>query len=80
MEMPVSPNEEINNLDCCDESTKSFFLKNHDKWTIKQMNNIISYLESKVRSLRDSVEDNCTIEEFEKIKNNDIDNDSEEGE
>ena len=79
MEYEMIPTEN-NSLDCCPEEVKNFLLKQHDKLTIKQMRSIITYLNDKILKLTDGVEESVTIEEFEKIKKQDVDSDGEEGE
>ena len=78
-DIPPSPIEK-SDLSCCSEEVKSFLMKQHDKMTIRQMRSVISYLENKISSLQNGVEDSLTIEDFEKVKKVDVDNDGEEGE
>lgn len=68
------------NLSCCDDETKSFLEKKHDKWTMQQMNEIISFIQNKLNKLRSAAEEDVTIEDFEKAKKIDVDEDGEEGE
>ena len=72
-------NEE-NSLDCLDEKDQKFFLESHDHWTIKQMDAIDRFISCKRRALREASESETTIDDFEKVKKEDIDNDGEEGE
>ena len=76
-EIPTMPQP---NLSCCDDETKAFLEKQHDKWTMEQMNEIISFIQNKLNKLRSAAEEDVTIEDFEKAKKTDIDGDSEEGE
>ena len=68
------------NLSCCDDETKSFLEKQHDKWTMEQMNEIIYFVQNKLNKLRAAAEEDVTIEDFEKAKKIDVDEDGEEGE
>lgn len=67
-------------LSCCDDETKSFLEKQHDKWTMQQMNEIIYFVQEKLSKLRAAAEEDVTIEDFEKAKKIDVDEDGEEGE
>ena len=67
-------------LTCCDEKTKRFLEKQHDKWTMEQMNEIINFVQNKLNKLRAAAEEDVTIEDFEKAKKIDVDEDGEEGE
>lgn len=83
LDKPYSPMDEENCedcLDCCDEQTKKFLQENHDKWTIEQMEAIDRYVNYKRSKLQEAAEEEVTIEDFEKKKKGDIDNDNEEGE
>lgn len=67
-------------LSCCDDETKAFLEKQHDKWTMEQMNEIINFVQQKLNKLRAAAEEDVTIEDFEKAKKIDVDEDGEEGE
>ena len=44
-------------LSCCDDETKSFLEKQHDKWTMQQMNEIIYFDQEKLSKLRAAAEE-----------------------
>ena len=59
---------------------KDCLLKCHDKMTIRQLHNVGDFCYNKASKLREGIEDHLTIEDFEKVKSSDIDNDQEEEE
>ena len=62
------------------EEIRDCFIKSHDKWTIDQMQSMKYFLQQKIDSIRNVADSELTIEDFEKVKKQDIDNDQEEGE
>lgn len=77
---PEAVGNESKALDCCPDDVRKYFIENHDKWTIEQMRSICSYLNDKIYKFTQGLESNITIEDFEKAKKIDVDNDGEEGE
>ena len=62
------------------EDIRDCFIKCHDKWTIEEMQAMKDFLQQKIDSIRNVAEEELTIEDFEKVKKQDIDGDNEEGE
>lgn len=81
MSAPMSAtSSEYGSLDGLDEKLCSCLEECHDKMTYNQLRQCRDYFQSKMDSLQSATQDGITIEDFENIKKQDIDGDSEKGE
>lgn len=71
---------EYGSIDNLPEDVQAFFQKCHDKLTLEQLRSCREFFQSKIDALNRACEENCTIQDFEDAKKEDIDNDGEEGE
>lgn len=79
--MPMTkPSSEYGNIDGLPDNWKKFLQENHDELTANQLQQACDYLSKCCSNFRNSLNENITIEDFEKVKKEDMDGDNGQGE
>ncbi len=76
----ASKTYEYGSLKDCPKEVQDYCEEIHDTLTIDQLRSLSDYFSQKANKLRDMAEENVTINDFEKAKKENVDNDMEENE